>query len=144
MQKLTMRANLPFVLLPVLILCLSLGSAYRAYAHADDEAAVRDALMKSAMSFEKNDLPMATQVWVNDESLTIFESGPERNLKKTRRRSLEICQSAFLRPRLAVFFLEGSINTHAGVFGFINILFSWCSGRISLIQSCGELNLTKS
>jgi hypothetical protein len=38
MQKLTMRAKLPFVLLPVLILCLSLGSAYRAYAHADDEA----------------------------------------------------------------------------------------------------------
>jgi len=44
-------------------------------AHADDEAAVRDALMKSAASFEKNDVAAATQVWANDESLTIFESG---------------------------------------------------------------------
>lgn len=44
-------------------------------AHADDEAAVRAALMKSALSFEKNDLAMASQVWANDESLTIFESG---------------------------------------------------------------------
>jgi ketosteroid isomerase-like protein len=40
-----------------------------------DEAAVRDVLLKSALSFEKNDLPMASQVWVNDESLTIFENG---------------------------------------------------------------------
>jgi|SRR5713226_2781274 len=46
-----------------------------ATANADDEAAVRDALMKSALSFEKNDIAMATQVWVNDESLTVFESG---------------------------------------------------------------------
>jgi ketosteroid isomerase-like protein len=44
-------------------------------AQASEETAVREALMKSAMSFEKNDLPMASQVWVNDESLTIFESG---------------------------------------------------------------------
>jgi len=46
-----------------------------ATAHSDDEAAVRDALGKSALSFEKNDIAMATQVWANDESLTIFESG---------------------------------------------------------------------
>lgn len=46
-----------------------------ATARADDEAAVRDALVKSAASFEKNDLAMASQVWVNDESLTVFESG---------------------------------------------------------------------
>ncbi len=44
-------------------------------AHADDEAAVRDALMKSASSFEKNDMATATQVWANDESLTVFEQG---------------------------------------------------------------------
>jgi len=44
-------------------------------AQAPDETAVRDVLMKSAVSFEKNDLPMASQVRVNDESLTIFESG---------------------------------------------------------------------
>src|SRR3989454_353841 len=51
------------------------SSKLTAMAHADDEAAVRDALSKSALSFEKNDLAMATQVWANDESLTIFESG---------------------------------------------------------------------
>lgn len=49
--------------------------AYEATAHADDEAAVREALVKSAASFEKNDLTMASQVWANDESLTVFESG---------------------------------------------------------------------
>lgn len=49
--------------------------AYVATAHADEEAAVRDALMKSATSFEKNDLASASQVWGNDESVTVFESG---------------------------------------------------------------------
>jgi ketosteroid isomerase-like protein len=44
-------------------------------ADADDQAAVREALMKSALSFEKNDITMASQVWANDESLTVFESG---------------------------------------------------------------------
>src|SRR5205809_7592903 len=44
-------------------------------AQGSDEAAVRDALMKSASSFEKNDMAAATKVWANDESLTIFESG---------------------------------------------------------------------
>lgn len=48
---------------------------YKATAHADDEGAVREALMKSALSFEKNDIAMASQVWANDESLTVFESG---------------------------------------------------------------------
>ena len=49
--------------------------SYEGIAHADNEAAVRDALLKSALSFEKNDLPMAAQVRANDESLTVFESG---------------------------------------------------------------------
>lgn len=44
-------------------------------AQGSDEAAVRDALLKSASTFEKNDLLGAASVWVNDESLTIFESG---------------------------------------------------------------------
>lgn len=44
-------------------------------AQADEEKAVRDALRKSALSFEKNDIAMASQVWANDESLTVFESG---------------------------------------------------------------------
>jgi len=51
------------------------SSKSTATAGADDEAAVRDVLMKSALSFEKNDVAMATKVWVNDESLTVFESG---------------------------------------------------------------------
>lgn len=49
--------------------------AYKAMAHSDDESAVRDVLLKNAASFEKNDLAMAMQVWANDESLIIFESG---------------------------------------------------------------------
>ncbi len=54
-----------------------LGLAYnaRTLAYTDDEAAVREALLKSALSFEKNDIVMATKVWANDESLTVFESG---------------------------------------------------------------------
>ena len=44
-------------------------------AQGGDEAAVRDALLKSASTFEKNDLAEATKVWVNDDSLTVFESG---------------------------------------------------------------------
>ena len=46
-----------------------------AMAGVDEEAAVRDVLMKSALSFEKNDVLMATNVWANDGSLTVFESG---------------------------------------------------------------------
>src|SRR6266705_3544643 len=57
------------------LVALVASSKLTATAHADDEAAVRDALIKSALSFEKNDLAMATQVWANDASLTIFESG---------------------------------------------------------------------
>jgi hypothetical protein len=40
-----------------------------------DEVAVRDALLRSASSFEKNDMLAATQSWANDESLTVFEQG---------------------------------------------------------------------
>src|SRR5882672_10436305 len=54
---------------------LSIGALRTAFAQNRDEAAVRDALLKSASSFEKNDLAAATQVWVNDDSLTVFESG---------------------------------------------------------------------
>jgi ketosteroid isomerase-like protein len=43
--------------------------------YADDEAAVRAALLKFAVSFEQNDIGMASQVWANDESLIVFESG---------------------------------------------------------------------
>lgn len=41
----------------------------------NEEAAVRDVLLRSASSFAKNDVAEATKVWANDESLTIYESG---------------------------------------------------------------------
>ena len=46
-----------------------------ATAYADDEEAVRDALLKFGRSFEQNDIGMASQVWANDESLIVFENG---------------------------------------------------------------------
>ena len=73
MQKAIRENKFRIALLVVITLVATI--AYQATAHADEEAAVRDALMKSAVSFEKNDLAMASQVWANDESLTIFESG---------------------------------------------------------------------
>ena len=51
------------------------SSKSTATAYAADEAAVRDALQKFAISFEQNDIGMASQVWANDESLIVFESG---------------------------------------------------------------------
>ena len=55
---------------------LLFGISYkRVMAQNPDETAVREALMKSASSFEKNDTAEATKVWVNDESLSVFESG---------------------------------------------------------------------
>jgi ketosteroid isomerase-like protein len=53
---------------------VSIAGAATAITH-DDEAAVRQALLTSATSFEKNDLTTAMKVWANDESLIIFESG---------------------------------------------------------------------
>lgn len=73
MQRAIRENKFPIALLVVIALVVTI--AYQATAHADEEASVRDALMKSAVSFEKNDLTMASQVWANDESLTIFESG---------------------------------------------------------------------
>ena len=62
-------------LLAFLIFAAGTSAATYALVQRKDESAVRAALMKSAISFEKNDLAAATQVWVNDESLTVFESG---------------------------------------------------------------------
>src|SRR2546421_3975547 len=72
-SKLGLSTASAIVLLGLIAFVASLN--LRATAHSDDEAAVRDALMKSAISFEKNDIVMATQVWANDEWLTVFESG---------------------------------------------------------------------
>jgi ketosteroid isomerase-like protein len=67
-----MNKKLFFVVLLVIV-----GATVATYALAptNDEAAVRDVLLKSASSFEKNDLATATKVWANDESLTVFEQG---------------------------------------------------------------------
>ena len=68
-----LRVGLAVGVISFLVLSGAIKSA--AIAGADDEAAVREALMKSALSFEKNDVAMATRVWFNDESPTVFESG---------------------------------------------------------------------
>ena len=41
----------------------------------NDETRVRNALLMSTLSFEKNDMQAASRVWSNDESLTVFEQG---------------------------------------------------------------------
>ena len=41
----------------------------------DNEKAVRDALMQSASALEKGDMAAMEKLWVNDESVTVFESG---------------------------------------------------------------------
>ncbi|HEV8589307.1 MAG TPA: nuclear transport factor 2 family protein [Pyrinomonadaceae bacterium] len=66
--------------LGAIVVIIALATAFIMFNHmslanANDEAAVRDVLMKSALSFENNDMATATQVWVNDDSLTVFESG---------------------------------------------------------------------
>ena len=71
----TKQTKLCGALLTILIFAASAIAGAYAVTHVDDEAAVRDALMKSASSFEKNDMAAATQVWANDESLTVFEQG---------------------------------------------------------------------
>lgn len=64
-----------FGVLAVLVFVLNAVSATAVLAQANDEAAVRDVLRRSAESFARNDLGEAAKVWANDESLTIFESG---------------------------------------------------------------------
>ena len=77
MRNLKKKLGLCIALVSAVLICLIALSATRSPAEAgvDDEATVREALLKSATSFEKNDLALAAQVWANDESLTIFESG---------------------------------------------------------------------
>ncbi len=78
-MKSTKRPNPRIVPFAIVAIAISLGLAgkYRATAASlqSDETAVREALLKSASSFEKNDIAEATKVWANDESLTVFESG---------------------------------------------------------------------
>lgn len=70
-MNLKSRVALLVALMTTGLVCAAASNAVS----VDDNGAVRDALMKSALSFEKNDLAMASQLWANDESLTVFESG---------------------------------------------------------------------
>jgi ketosteroid isomerase-like protein len=58
-----------------LFIALAVLAAHHSFGQSIEETGVRDALMKSAASFEKNDMTATAQVWANDESLTVFESG---------------------------------------------------------------------
>ena len=73
MMRLMSHLTWSSVLILAVVACFAFPQ--RSSAHETDEAVVRDALMKSASSFAQNDMAAATQVWVNDESLTVFESG---------------------------------------------------------------------
>jgi ketosteroid isomerase-like protein len=74
-SKLGLGAAMSSAIVMVGLFAFVANSKLTAMAHLDDEAAVREALIRSASSFEKNDMAAATQVWANDESLTVFESG---------------------------------------------------------------------
>jgi ketosteroid isomerase-like protein len=79
MPNSTIQSKRQAIRVLLLALAFSVGMVFTlresANGQGNREAAVRDALLKSALSFEKNDLAMASQVWAGDESLTVFESG---------------------------------------------------------------------
>src|SRR6266851_1305923 len=74
-KKLSLVVLLVIVGGTILIVVVRATVATYALAQINNEAAVRDALLSSASSFEKNDVATATKVWANDESLTVFEQG---------------------------------------------------------------------
>jgi ketosteroid isomerase-like protein len=69
------QAKIRLTVVAFLSVVLTIMGVAHSLGQNNDEAAVREVLMRSASSFEKNDMEAATQVWVNDESLTVFESG---------------------------------------------------------------------
>ena len=71
----TLHGALLVILALAVFAGVSAGHRQVAFGQSGDEAAVREALLKSASSFAQNDMATATQVWANDESLTVFESG---------------------------------------------------------------------
>ena len=70
-----LKRNTRALAIAALVIAVAAIRGLYASAQNNDEAAVRDVLMRSTASFEKNDRNEATKVWVNDESLVIFESG---------------------------------------------------------------------
>lgn len=73
-RKIKSRVVLVIALTAVIVV-FGITCKRAAIAQGREETAVRDVLLRSASSFEKNDTAEATKVWVNDESLTVFESG---------------------------------------------------------------------
>jgi ketosteroid isomerase-like protein len=74
-NKLRFSAAMASAIVLVSLVAFATSSKSTATAQGNDETAVRDALLQSASSFEKNDISTATKVWANDESVTVFESG---------------------------------------------------------------------
>lgn len=78
MSKKRKRVTLSIILL---VLAVALGAGFAAtsaggvVAESNDEALVRAALVQNADGFARNDLKMVSQVWADDESVTVFESG---------------------------------------------------------------------
>ncbi len=95
-MKSTNRLNLRIMAIALVAFAISLGlvAEYRVTSASPqcDEAAVRDVLLRSAASFEKNDTAEATKVWVNDESLTVFESGHANYNDVATTEVLELCE----------------------------------------------------
>lgn len=76
MKKQQIRSRLLiFWVIALSAVVLGVAHPISADGQGSDEGAIRAALLKSASTFEKNDLPGASSVWATDESLTIFESG---------------------------------------------------------------------
>ena len=74
-MKLNRVKRINAALLVAIVTALVCGIAAGSSAQTNDEAAVREALNQAAISFEKNDIAMASRVWGDDESVTVFESG---------------------------------------------------------------------
>lgn len=58
-----------------LMMGINLTDRPLAVAGGNDEAAVREVLLRQAAAFERNDLAALSQLWAGDESVTVFENG---------------------------------------------------------------------
>jgi hypothetical protein len=74
-QKMGYELRVLSVALMAVTVILGVAHQVAATAQAPDEPAVQEALLKTASSFEKSDLAQAAKVWIDDDSLTVFESG---------------------------------------------------------------------
>src|SRR5438132_12354358 len=74
-SKLSLGAAMTSAIVLVGLVAFVASSKSTTKAQGSDEISVREALLQSASSFEKNDIAATTKVWANDESLTVFESG---------------------------------------------------------------------